>query len=202
MANEIVYKEPDYNPRNITSGQHEDLKQWLDELGDLSGIIYNVRTKQFPGGNQRSKAMDFNQCKKEYYLENKKPDRQGTLKLGYIIWKRAKYSFRVVDWTEEQERKANIIANKAGGDWDWEKLQSSFTDIELLDWGFDEKEINNIFFKGHIYKEGALEGDFTGGNITDNNQYAVIVLCTGEDDQVKIFNDLQKSGLTCKIVVT
>lgn len=34
-----------YNPRKITKAQLERLKKSLDEFGDLSGIVFNVRTQ-------------------------------------------------------------------------------------------------------------------------------------------------------------
>ena len=33
-------------------------------------------------------------------------------------------------------------------------------------------------------------------------QYGVIVICENEDDQIKIFEELQKKGLKLKIVTT
>lgn len=47
-----------YNPRKITKSQLERLKKSLDEFGDLSGIVFNVRTQTLIGGHQRTKNFD------------------------------------------------------------------------------------------------------------------------------------------------
>lgn len=129
------------NPRKITTKQQDDLGQWLEELGDLSGIIHNNRTDHIVGGNQRSQVMDINNCEIEISHKNRKADKQGTLALGYAIWKGKRYNYRLVSWDEETEKKANIVANKAGGTWDNLLLKKKWDSSSLLEWGFSEKEV-------------------------------------------------------------
>ena len=133
------------NPRKISEQQLKELESWLRELGDLSGIVHDLNSDQIIGGNQRSKVFDINKC--EIVLEHKmkRPDSQGTVALGYVIWKGKRYSYRQVRWTPKKCQKANIIANKAGGDWDDELLARFFKDKDLLQWGFNDDEIADLF---------------------------------------------------------
>lgn len=45
------------NPRVISPAQLERLSEHLDELGDLSGVVYCRRNKAYAGGNQRPKKL-------------------------------------------------------------------------------------------------------------------------------------------------
>lgn len=59
---EVKYKPYKHNPRKITTKELKSLEDTLRRLGDLSGIIYNKKSKQFIGGNQRSKTQIANHC--------------------------------------------------------------------------------------------------------------------------------------------
>lgn len=133
------------NPRTITAQQLEDLESFLRELGDLSGIVHDLSSDQIIGGNQRSKVFDINHCEIVIEHRNKKPDSQGTVALGYVIWKGKRYSYRAVRWTKKQCEKANIVANKAGGDWDEDLLKKYFKTNDLSQWGFNDDELSTIF---------------------------------------------------------
>jgi len=130
------------NPRKISDVQLEQLEQWLSELGDLSGIVHNIRTDEIIGGNQRNRIFDLEQCEIEIEQELESPDDQGTVALGYIVWNDHRYTYRRVDWDDRTAEQANIVANKSGGDWDWETLIESFDLSDLLEWGFSEFELH------------------------------------------------------------
>lgn len=133
------------NPRKISEQQLQELESFLRELGDLSGVVHDLNSDQIIGGNQRSKVFDINKC--EIVLEHtmRRPDSQGTVALGYVIWKGKRYSYRQVRWTPKQCEKANIVANKAGGEWDEELLKQFFKDKDLSNWGFNDDEISDLF---------------------------------------------------------
>ena len=150
----INFEEYPNNPRKISEKQAEDLKAWLHKYGDISGIVFNRSTGNFPCGNQRSKQLDFNKCKKEYYKKNRRPDDQGTVAVGYIVDSDGhKYNFRIVDWDEETEKQANIIANKAGGEWDLDVLKVHFNKELLMNTGWSKAELNAITFEVEKKKE-------------------------------------------------
>jgi len=129
----------------ITEVQLHDLESFLRELGDLSGVVHDLNSDQIVGGNQRSKVFDINQCEIVIEHRNKKPDAQGTVALGYVMWEGNPYSYRAVRWTKKQCDKANIIANKAGGEWDEELLQKHFKPEHLGHWGFTDDELSELF---------------------------------------------------------
>lgn len=133
------------NPRQMTKRQNDDLTRWLRELGDLSGIVHDLNSDEIIGGNQRGRIFDIDKC--EIVIEHEQePDEQGTVGLGYVIWEGKRYSYRQVRWTEEQCEQANIVANKAGGNWDWDGLANGFEFDNLLEWGFNEKELLGLDF--------------------------------------------------------
>lgn len=135
----------DKNPRKISEAQLKELAEFLREMGDLSGVVHDLNSDQIIGGNQRSKVFDINQCKIVIEHRNKKADSQGTVAWGYVIWEGKRYAYRAVRWTKKQCDKANIIANKAGGEWDEDLLKKYFKADDLALWGFTEDELGNLF---------------------------------------------------------
>lgn len=132
------------NPRTITDESIKCLKNALKELGDLSGITHDLNSDEIITGNQRSLIFNINNCKLVITEELSEPDSQGTVKRGYIIWEDKKYFYRAVRWTKEQCKKANILANKAGGNWDFDILIQNFDVNLLLECGFEKFELPNI----------------------------------------------------------
>ena len=129
------------NPRTLTKKQGDSLRASLEELGDLSGIVHDVNSDEIVGGNQRSEIMNVNLCEIELAYEWDAPDVQGTLAGGYLLWKGKRYAYRRVSWTPEQCEKANVVANKAGGNWDFDILANDFELTDLLEWGFEPFEL-------------------------------------------------------------
>lgn len=126
-----------HNPRTITEKKLKMLQKALEEFGDLSGIVYNRKSKQLVGGHQRSKVLHPTA---EIIIEQKfkKPTKTGTVALGYIQIDGERFSYREVSWDETKEKAANIAANRGAGDWDkaklteWMKdLGDSFMDLDL-----------------------------------------------------------------------
>lgn len=130
------------NPRLITEKQFENLKSWLAELGDLSGIVHDLNSNELIGGNQRSRVMMHGKHEIIITESFNKPTNTGTVALGYVLWNGEKYNYRQVRWTPEQCEKANIIANKAGGTWDIDILANQFDLQNLSNWGFESWELH------------------------------------------------------------
>jgi len=132
------------NPRQITRKQFSDLEKWLEELGDLGGIVHDLNSDEVIGGNQRARVFDILKAENAPIVltdEFDPPTRQGTVALGYIQWRGERYGYRQVRWTERQCEQANIVANRAGGEWDWDVLANEFEMGDLLTWGFDETQL-------------------------------------------------------------
>lgn len=189
MQSTVKYKPYKHNPRKISKDQLEKLEDTLRRLGDLSGIIHNIRSDQFIGGNQRSKAINFDECEIEIIEEFDKPDDQGTIAWGFVIWEGHRYGFRRVKWSAKIEREANIIANKGGGDWDFDVLKEHFKSDDLLEWGFKPNELSWIDQESKQPLAINIEPLFQ-----------VVVDCKNEADQEKVFNLLTQHNYSCRIL--
>jgi hypothetical protein len=136
------------NPRTVTDEKLAQLKKALDEFGDLSGIVFNRKTKRLVGGHQRSKLLDKN-AEIKIVKQFLKPTKVGTIAEGFIDVKGERFAYREVSWSEVKEKAANIAANKGAGEWDlpqlaeWLKEIDENFDIDLT--LFDENEIKHLF---------------------------------------------------------
>jgi len=141
------------NPRTITKQQFGDLQQWLAELGDLGGVVHDLNSDEIVAGNQRGRVFDVNRCDIVLVEEYSEPDEQGTVALGHIVWEGHRYSYRAVKWMPEQCEKANVVANRAGGQWDFDVLANEFDLDDLLVWGFMEEDLIGIDYENPILTE-------------------------------------------------
>lgn len=135
------------NPRKIKDTKLAMLKKSYDENGDLSGIVYNVRSRQLVGGHQTSKVLD--EC--EIIIEKRfdKPTKKGTVAEGYIIHDGEKLKYREVDVDDAREKIMNLAANKGAGEWDYALLSDFLIDIDAANLDvnlsmFDEGEVLNL----------------------------------------------------------
>lgn len=134
------------NPRKISDDKLTQLKRAMIEFGDLSGIVYNRKTKRLVGGHQRTKHLD---PEAEIVIKASwpKPTKVGTMAVGHVLLGGERFSYREVMWSENKEKAANIAANKNAGEWDmpqlkeWvEELDSDEFDMELTMFDIDEVE--------------------------------------------------------------
>lgn len=151
------------NPRLWSDSDREKLKNNLIELGDISGVVHDLNSNEIPCGNFRSSIIDINSCEIEIIKQFKKPDAQGTVALGFIIWESQRLNYRQVKWTKEQCDRACITANSLGGKWDYEKLISDNWDLDLLkDWEIDIPEADHSILDG--LKDNSFRDEIIGGN--------------------------------------
>lgn len=138
-------KPASYNPRKITDHRLEMLKKSMVKFGDLSAIVFNVKTGNLVSGHQRIKHLD-----PSWPIE-KHPhkDKTGTVAVGTIDTPFGLWSYREVSWSEKWEAAANIAANNHGGEFDTPKLKEIILeiddgsiDIDLT--GFNRHEIENM----------------------------------------------------------
>lgn len=131
------------NPRRLPRKRAKRLREHLERFGDLGGIVVNCDGRVC-GGHQRLKVLfgeqggEFNvrDADIEIVMRHDAPDGQGTLALGFIVWRGFRYAYREVCWDDETFAQANIAANFDGGVWDWSAL-SQLSAPELLSLGFD-----------------------------------------------------------------
>ena len=114
-----------YNPRkelNEKDKEYQKIKNSIIEFGYVAPIIINA-DKTVISGHQRIKVLKV---------------------LGY-----EEIDCIVVNFDKNKEKFLNIALNKISGEWDYQKLESIFNEldennIDLLITGFDEKEINKL----------------------------------------------------------
>lgn len=138
----------EYNPRKISKEELETLKKCLEEYGDLSGIVVNIRTGTMIGGHQRTKTIPEDAVieRTENYQQ---PTRTGTVAHGYISINGERYAYREVDWPLEKEKAANLAANATGGDWNMAEVQKIINELSEASFdlhltGFETGELENI----------------------------------------------------------
>tara|TARA_R100001086_G_scaffold6445_1_gene3977 strand:- start:8309 stop:9499 length:1191 start_codon:yes stop_codon:yes gene_type:complete len=130
-VNNLIFAE--YNPRELTKDQHQDLKDSIKRFGFVDPLIVNTNKERkniLVGGHQRLKVA------KELGYEN--------------------VPCVEVDLTPEKEKELNVRLNKNTGQWDWDALANHFDVGELIDWGFNEDELQ---FKEPEQVNGLIEDD-------------------------------------------
>tara|TARA_A100001201_G_scaffold50359_1_gene50143 strand:- start:465 stop:1619 length:1155 start_codon:yes stop_codon:yes gene_type:complete len=115
-TSDLIFAE--YNPRELTNQQHQDLKDSITRFGFVDPLIVNInknRKNILIGGHQRLKIAKELLYKKVPCVE--------------------------VDLTPEKEKELNVRLNKNTGQWDWDVLANQFEVGDLLEWGFNEDEL-------------------------------------------------------------
>ena len=107
-------KPAEYNPRQITKKQYNDLKMSIEKFGIVDPVVLN-KDMTVIGGHQRLKV-----CKD----------------LNHDV-----IPCVVLDLSKEEEKELNIRLNKSGGEFDMDALANYFDVEELTDWGFKHVEL-------------------------------------------------------------
>jgi len=124
----------EYNPRELTAEQHQQLKDSLSRFGVVDPVIVNTHPEReniIVGGHQRAKVWSAMGNKEIPTVE--------------------------VELTPAKERELNIRLNKNSGQWDEQALQEYFNTDELVEWGFDGEELK--FFEQSETTEGLIDDD-------------------------------------------
>ncbi|MCD6379644.1 ParB N-terminal domain-containing protein [bacterium] len=112
-----------YNPRTISDEEKEALKESIKRHGLVEPLVWNRRTGNVVGGNQRLIVL------KELGEEE--------------------VEVVEVDMDLEQEKALNLALNKISGDWDKEKLFEILKELQDTDWleatGFTPNEIADLY---------------------------------------------------------
>lgn len=114
----IDLKPAEYNPRELTKKQYEDLKKSLQEFGVVEPILVNMhkdRESVVIGGHQRLRIWSELGNEDIQCVEVKLP--------------------------LDKEKELNVRLNKNGGQWDWDLLANNFESADLIDWGFNEDDV-------------------------------------------------------------
>ena len=107
----------EYNPRQISKKQYEDLKASMEKFGCVDPIIININPERLNvvvGGHQRLRILR----------------EVGAEKVPTVS----------VNLSQEDEKELNVRLNKNGGEWDIDLL-SNFDVVDLKEWGFKDIEL-------------------------------------------------------------
>lgn len=99
------------NPREITDEALEGLGVSLEEFGDLSGIVFNLRTGELVAGHQRVRRLRESGAAEFVRLPGPGPGTDAAR--GYVDHPKSgeRFDVRLVDWTRDKQRQANLVAN-------------------------------------------------------------------------------------------
>ena len=109
------------NPRQITRDQAKRLEQSLDEFGQIETIAVDPQNMILDGHQRELVWSASGKFGKDYEVDVRVSSRE---------------------LTEKEREKLVIYLHKgAAGEWDFEKLANGFEVEELIEWGFDQKEL-------------------------------------------------------------
>ena len=117
-----------YNPRTISASDKEKLRNSLKEFGLVDPIVINLKNNHIIGGHQRYEAI-LDQC----LLDGDFQAELNLIRLGDIGWVFTETELTIAD--DDNEKALNIALNKISGEWDLEKLDEVFQDLQVN--GFD-----------------------------------------------------------------
>lgn len=142
------------NPRTMSDHDGEALQRSMTKFGDLSCVVFNVRTQQLVGGHQRLEIMKKLPAERRVEIKQRfeQPDENGTVALGYIYINNKPFAYREVDWDVGTQKAANIAANRIQGEFNLELLaevnyelrQLSNADDLLLSTGQTDEELSQL----------------------------------------------------------
>lgn len=158
------------NPRKISEDDFELLSKSLKEFGDLSGIVLNRTSGELVGGNQRTNFFKQHPEEVKIVITEKfdTPTATGTVAVGHLSFQGEQYAYREVEWDEDREARANILANKVGGTWDFDILANAFDEKMLLETGWKSFELGFATAREDSPDENPLAGSaetYLAGNV-------------------------------------
>lgn len=117
-------KKAPYNPRVISDAARAKLRENVERVGFLGGIIWNKRTRNLVAGHQRLGVLDTLMRTDNYLVP-----------------------VDVVDLDEQTEKEQNLFQNnaQAQGDWDMEKLEGMLRGVEIKHTGFNASDLVDTF---------------------------------------------------------
>jgi ParB-like chromosome segregation protein Spo0J len=157
----------EYNPRQSTKKQEADLQASLSKFGCVEPIIVNVnanRKNVIVGGHFRVRELK---------------------KIGI-----KEIECVVVDLNIKDEKELNVRLNKNTGGWDFDCLANNFELEELIEWGFDDKDLQ--------IDTGLIDDDTQMLRDDLNKKYMIEVTFPNELELADIRDDLLSRGYIVK----
>jgi len=120
-----------YNPRKISDKAKKALRDNIERVGLLGGIVWNKRTGNIVSGHQRVTILDeingYDGKENDYFI-----------------------NVEVVDLSEKEEKEQNLFMNNKNvqGEFDEETLKTIMNDIDFSNAGFDDFDISSLGIGG------------------------------------------------------
>ena len=134
--NILDIKPAEYNPRKISETEYEKLANSISEFGFVDPIIINLNNNHIIGGHQRYDVL------LAQYMANQLDEDLNLIRLGDIGWIFPETELTIED--EDYEKALNIALNQISGEWDLEKLEEIFKDLQLNDFNIELTGFNNL----------------------------------------------------------
>lgn len=151
-----------HNARLLGEEAATGLRFSMEEFGDISGIVFNVRTGHLVAGHQRVAQLP---PATRVGAVKAREDEHGTVGMATIKYGGTEWVMRCVDWDETKEKAANLAANNPA-------IQGTFTsDVVLL---VEEVEDaapdlwDGLLLKGISIEE--IPGATEGGRVEDGEE--------------------------------
>ena len=136
---------PEYNPRQISEKELNDLKNSIIEFGYIEPIIINEVNNHIVGGNQRAKAL---------------------IELGYETVP----AIHLTITDPIKEKALNIALNKISGRWDDELLNEVLNEINLSNFDLTLTGFSNIDLKEYDIELNNITETNTDNNIDNPSE--------------------------------
>ena len=186
-----VLKEDPRNARKIDDSALQGLAVSIETFGDLSSIVYNMRTGHLVAGHQRMKTLRAAGAKTWTRVSDTE---------GEIVHPKSKEKFwiRIVDWDETTERLANISANNT-------EIQGEFVDEDLAlqlreletEAQFEALRLNDLMATVVEDEASSDSGeDAASGGLQD--AFQIIVECSNEAQQRELLERWAAEGLNVR----
>jgi len=157
-----------YNPRILTKKQHADLKRSFKKFGYVEICVINL-DNTIIAGHQRTHVMkDLGWIDRE--IEVRSPNRQ---------------------LTKKEFDEYLIRSNQNGGSFDWELLGNDFEVDELIEWGFELKDLGIEDEEIKVDDEKDLDVE---------ERIVVEIELESEEQQREIYKELNERGYKCKVL--
>lgn len=170
--------EADYNPRlalEVGTPEFAKLKTAIEKFDMVEPLVWNKRTGNVVGGNQRLAVMKY---------------------LG-----KTKTPVSVIDVDETQEKLLSVALNKIKGSWDFEKLENLFAEFDYASLGitgFGADEIALIFEEDNEGYDTYETEDDVFGTVQTYGESWVIQLKFETVDAAKNFAKKEKLPVKIK----
>lgn len=125
----------------------------IKKFGDLSGFVFNRRSKNLIGGHQKTKIIPPDSLIK-IVDKYEKPTACMTVAEGYVLIDGERFKYREVDADPEWEMEAMIAANKHSGEWDTDLLKLASADFKGMNWeiaGFEIPELKSMGISAPVF---------------------------------------------------